>query len=100
MWVPVCMFVLTSTVLLRSRWWVVMSVTSIDANWGQVGMRSPQGWVRSTIRTRRLLKHAHPGAMVINQRLSDEGHVPARAGRAARALPTAAQHAAFPKLHR
>src|SRR5512140_1225030 len=27
-----------------------MSVTSIDANWGQVGIRSPHGWVRSTSR--------------------------------------------------
>src|SRR5690242_10698004 len=48
MWVPVCMLVSTSTVLLRSRWWVVISVTLIDANCGQVGMRSPQGCVRST----------------------------------------------------
>src|SRR4051795_12095674 len=47
MCVPVCMLVLTSMVLLRSRWCVVMSVTSIEANCGQVGMRSPQGWVRS-----------------------------------------------------
>src|SRR5450759_1054765 len=50
MCVPVCMFVLTSIVLLRSRWCVVMSVTSIEANWGHVGIRSPQGWVRSTRR--------------------------------------------------
>src|SRR5712691_3282202 len=49
------MLVLTSTVLLRSRWCVVMSVTSIDANCGHVGMRSPHGWVRSTIRTSQLL---------------------------------------------
>src|SRR5918992_4959763 len=51
MCVPVCMFVLTNIVLLRSRWWVVMSVTSIEANCGQVGIRSPQGWVRSTTLT-------------------------------------------------
>src|SRR5437870_6383043 len=57
MWVPVCMLVLTSTVLFRSRWCVVISVTSIDANCGQVGIRSPHGCVRSTIRTL-LLKHA------------------------------------------
>src|SRR6266571_3276983 len=57
MWVPVCMLVLTSTVLFRSRWCVVMSVTSIDANCGQVGIRSPHGCVRSTMRTR-TLKHA------------------------------------------
>src|SRR5919202_6259066 len=55
MCVPVCMLVLTSTVLLRSRWCVVMSVTSMDANCGQVGMRSPQGWVRSTILKRSFL---------------------------------------------
>src|SRR5947209_2254193 len=48
MCVPVCMLVSTSTVLLRSRWWVVMSVTLIEANCGHVGMRSPHGWVRST----------------------------------------------------
>src|SRR5581483_1155903 len=29
-----------------------MSVTSIEANWGQVGMRSPQGCVRSITFTR------------------------------------------------
>src|SRR3979411_1136255 len=57
MWVPVCMLVLTSTVLFRSRWCVVISVTSIEANCGQVGIRSPHGCVRSTIRTR-VLKHA------------------------------------------
>src|SRR5438552_9361944 len=48
MWVPVCMFVRTSTVLFPSRWCVVMSVTWIASNWGQVGIRSPHGWVRST----------------------------------------------------
>src|SRR5258707_14011031 len=48
MCVPVCMFVRTSTVLLRSRWCVVMSVTWIASNCGQVGIRSPHGWVRST----------------------------------------------------
>src|SRR6267142_4227487 len=48
MWVPVCMFVRTSTVLLPSRWCVVMSVTWIASNCGQVGIRSPHGWVRST----------------------------------------------------
>src|SRR5438477_12210216 len=42
------MFVRTSTVLLPSRWCVVMSVTWIASNCGQVGIRSPQGWVRST----------------------------------------------------
>src|SRR6266849_10668949 len=46
--VPVCMFVRTSTVLLPSRWCVVMSVTWIASNCGQVGIRSPHGWVRST----------------------------------------------------
>src|SRR5207302_9827121 len=48
MWVPVCIFVRTSTVLFPSRWCVVMSVTWIASNCGQVGIRSPQGWVRST----------------------------------------------------
>src|SRR5882672_1137532 len=48
MCVPVCMFVFTRTVLFPSRWCVVMSVTSMDANCGQVGIRSPQGCVRST----------------------------------------------------
>src|SRR5438105_4562176 len=48
MCVPVCMFVRTSTVLLPSRWCVVMSVTWIASNWGQVGIRSPQACVRST----------------------------------------------------
>src|SRR5919198_289154 len=47
MCVPVCMFVRTSTVLLPSRWCVVMSVTWIASNWGQVGIRSPHGCVRS-----------------------------------------------------
>src|SRR6266542_3508645 len=46
--VPVCMFVRTRTVLLPSRWCVVMSVTWIASNCGQVGIRSPHGWVRST----------------------------------------------------
>src|SRR5919198_4291620 len=50
MCVPVCMFVRTSTVLLPSRWCVVMSVTWIASNCGQVGIRSPHGCVRSTIR--------------------------------------------------
>src|SRR6266568_5276047 len=48
MCVPVCMFVRTSTVLFPSRWCVVISVTWIDSNCGQVGIRSPHGWVRST----------------------------------------------------
>src|SRR5256885_16799942 len=48
MCVPVCMFVRTSTVLLPSRWCVVMSVTWIASNCGQVGIRSPHGCVRST----------------------------------------------------
>src|SRR2546428_4379730 len=48
MCVPVCMFVRTSTVLLPSRGCVVMSVTWIASNCGQVGIRSPQGCVRST----------------------------------------------------
>src|SRR5216684_7894564 len=48
MCVPVCMFVRTSTVDLPSRWCVVMSVTWIASNCGQVGIRSPQGCVRST----------------------------------------------------
>src|SRR5713226_8134795 len=48
MCVPVCIFVRTSTVLLPSRWCVVMSVTWIASNCGQVGIRSPHGWVRST----------------------------------------------------
>src|SRR5919201_3015337 len=48
MCVPVCMFVRTSTVLFPSRWWVVMSVTWIGSNCGHVGIRSPQGCVRST----------------------------------------------------
>src|SRR6266851_9166694 len=51
--VPVCMFVRTSTVLLPSRWCVVMSVTWIASNCGQVGIRSPHGWVRSTSLTPR-----------------------------------------------
>src|SRR5437899_3193711 len=53
MCVPVCMFVLTMTVLLPSRWCVVMSVTSTDANCGHVGIRSPHGCVRSTSRVMR-----------------------------------------------
>src|SRR5437870_2541887 len=53
MCVPVCMFVLTRTVLLPSRGCVVMSVTSTEANCGQVGIRSPQGCVRSTSRVMR-----------------------------------------------
>src|SRR5438874_9704076 len=48
MWVPVCIFVRTRTVLFPSRWCVVMSVTWIASNCGQVGIRSPHGWVRST----------------------------------------------------
>src|SRR6266508_6767178 len=48
MCVPVCMFVRTSTVLLPSRWCVVMSVTWIASNCGQIGIRSPHGCVRST----------------------------------------------------
>src|SRR3979490_2234066 len=48
MCVPVCMFVRTSTVLLPSRWCVVMSVTWTASNCGQVGIRSPHGCVRST----------------------------------------------------
>src|SRR5438876_8346730 len=48
MCVPVCMLVRTRTVLLPSRWCVVMSVTWIASNCGQVGIRSPHGWVRST----------------------------------------------------
>src|SRR5216683_6944669 len=47
MCVPVCMFVRTSIVLLPSRWCVVMSVTWTASNCGQVGIRSPHGWVRS-----------------------------------------------------
>src|SRR2546422_4265839 len=50
MCVPVCMFVFTSTVLFPSRGCVVMSVTSMDANCGHVGIRSPHGCVRSTSR--------------------------------------------------
>src|SRR5213594_1452813 len=53
MCVPVCMFVFTRTVLLPSRWCVVMSVTSTDANCGHVGIRSPHGCVRSTSRVMR-----------------------------------------------
>src|SRR5438105_14654715 len=75
MWVPVCMLVLTSTVLFRSRWCVVISVTSIDANCGQVGIRSPHGCVRSTIRTL-LLKHAPKRVELLSalgvDRLKDE----------------------------
>src|SRR2546430_8065576 len=52
MCVPVCMFVRTSTVLLPSRWCVVMSVTWIASNCGQVGIRSPHGCVRSMSFTR------------------------------------------------
>src|SRR5262245_20364571 len=48
MCVPVCMFVRMSTRDLPSRWCVVMSVTWIASNCGQVGIRSPHGWVRST----------------------------------------------------
>src|SRR5205814_6735956 len=51
MCVPVCMFVFTRTVLFPSRWCVVMSLTSMDANCGHVGMRSPHGCVRSTSST-------------------------------------------------
>src|SRR5207302_4686475 len=53
MCVPVCMFVRTSTVLLSSRWCVVMSVTWIASDCGQVGIPSPHGCVRSTIRITR-----------------------------------------------
>src|SRR2546423_9162987 len=53
MCVPVCMFVFTRTVLFPSRWCVVMSLTSIEANCGHVGIRSPHGCVRSTSFTRR-----------------------------------------------
>src|SRR5438067_3037504 len=60
MCVPVCMFVFTSTVLFPSRWCVVMSLTSMDANWGQVGMRSPHGWVRSMSFTRSIREVLHP----------------------------------------
>src|SRR2546425_10289157 len=50
MCLPVSMFVFTSTVLFPSRSCVVMSVTSMDANCGHVGIRSPHGCVRSTSR--------------------------------------------------
>src|SRR5438552_13923610 len=60
MCVPVCMFVRTSTVLLPSRWCVVMSVTWIASNCGQVGIRSPHGCVRSTSFTRSIREVLHP----------------------------------------
>src|SRR5947208_7337355 len=58
------MFVRTSTVLLPSRWCVVMSVTWIASNCGQVGIRSPHGWVRSTSFTRSIRKVLHPTQLV------------------------------------
>src|SRR5713226_2929994 len=60
MCVPVCMFVRTSTVLLPSRWWVVMSVTWTGSNCGQVGIRSPHGCVRSTSFPRSIREVLHP----------------------------------------
>src|SRR3989442_7864707 len=53
MGLPVRMFVLTMTVLWPSRWCVVMSVTSTEANCGHVGIGSPHGCVRSTSRVMR-----------------------------------------------
>src|SRR6266566_8727832 len=64
MCVPVCMFVRTSTVLLPSRWCVVMSVTWIASNCGQVGIRSPHGWVRSTSFTRSIREVLHPAELL------------------------------------
>src|SRR5207247_10796838 len=58
--VPVCMFCFTSTVLFPSRWCVVISVTSMDANCGHVGIRSPHGCVRSTSFTRSVREVLHP----------------------------------------
>src|SRR5947207_2473086 len=97
MWVPVCMLVLTSTVLFRSRWCVVMSVTSIDANCGQVGIRSPHGWVRSTIRTR-LLKHVVKpySFLAVDHHARD---LFASAADTARSVRAAARRAAIPTLH-
>src|SRR6266567_8858045 len=60
MCVPVCMFVRTNTVLLPSRWCVVMSVTWTASNCGQVGIRSPHGCVRSTSFTRSIREVLHP----------------------------------------
>src|SRR5436190_2382424 len=64
MCVPVCMFVRTSTVLLPSRWCVVMSVTWIASNCGQVGIRSPQGCVRSTSFRMSVREVLHPSELV------------------------------------
>src|SRR2546421_5031871 len=54
------MFVFTSTVLLPSRWCVVISVTWIASNCGQVGIRSPHGCVRSMSFTRSIREILHP----------------------------------------
>src|SRR5712692_4601611 len=99
MWVPVCMLVLTSTVLFRSRWCVVMSVTSIDANCGQVGIRSPHGWVRSTIRTC-VLKHAPSTYSFLSVDDDDAGDLLASAADLARSVCPAARHAALPAVYR
>src|SRR2546423_10085884 len=64
MCVPVCMFVFTRTVLFPSRWCVVMSLTSIEANCGQVGIRSPHGCVRSTSFTTSIREVLHPSQLV------------------------------------
>src|SRR2546428_3532888 len=83
MCVPVCMFVRTSTVLLPSRWCVVMSVTWIASNCGQVGIRSPHGWVRSTsfISNPRSIREVLHSSELLNDPLDDgevrdvlEGH--------------------------
>src|SRR5436853_2805420 len=74
MWVPVCIFVRTSTVLFPSRWCVVMSVTWIASNCGQVGIRSRHGWVRSTslvISVRRSVREVPHAPELVDDLLHD-----------------------------
>src|SRR5437868_549173 len=74
MCVPVCMLVRTRTVLLPSRWCVVMSVTWIASNCGQVGIRSPHGWVRSTsfvISVRRSVREVLHASELVHDLLHD-----------------------------
>src|SRR5437899_198 len=64
----------TRTVLLPSRWCVVMSVTWIASNCGQVGIRSPHGWVRSTsfvISVRRSVREVLHASELVDDLLHD-----------------------------
>src|SRR6516165_1970977 len=67
-----------------------MSVTSMEANCGQVGMRSPQGWVRSTMRTRCAIESdAIHAAYILNDAFACSRPGGVRAARVARSRPAA-----------